>query len=391
MSERFHLLIVDDVAQNIQIVASMLKSDQYRLSFALSGAVALQLIEQQNFDLILLDIQMPEMDGFAVCQQLKAEPRTRDIPVIFLTANASTDHTVQGFQLGAVDYITKPVEPMELRARVRTHLELKLARDQILEQNERLTHLNHEKSELLRIVSHDLRTPLTVLSSGLDFLNHAIQDDNHRVNRRLNNMRIATERMEAIINHFLNRDAIQMGRRSYHPELFELSQIVKKVQRHHQEWAASKQLELSADTDGLFEMRSDRAALEQILDNLLSNAIKFSPRARKIWIRAYLPDENQVVLEIEDQGPGFTLEDQELIFARSGRLSASPTSGEDSLGLGLSIVKRMVDLLNGQIRCVSEPGSGARFVLTLPRWLEPPTPPESAAPSEEAEHSNPAL
>lgn len=386
MSERFHLLIVDDVAQNIQIVASMLKSDQYRLSFALSGAVALQLIEQQSFDLILLDIQMPEMDGFAVCQQLKADERTRNIPVIFLTANASTDHTVHGFQLGAVDYITKPVEPMELRARVRTHLELKLARDQILEQNERLTHLNHEKSELLRIVSHDLRTPLTVLSSGIDYLHQAIQADDHRVNRRLNNMRIATERMEAIINHFLNRDAIQMGKRSFHPELFELSQIVAKVLRHHHEWAASKQLKLLADIDGVFEMRSDRAALEQILDNLLSNAIKFSPGSRKIWVRAFLQPDDQVVLEVEDQGPGFTREDQEFLFSRSGRLSATPTSGEESLGLGLTIVKRMVDLLNGHIHCVSEAGAGARFVITLPRWLEPtPSQPEQLFPNEQTD------
>ena len=371
VSEPFHLLIVDDVAQNIQIVASMLKFDQYRLSFALSGQVALQLIEQQKFDLILLDIQMPEMDGFAVCEKLKADERTRDIPVIFLTANASTDHTIQGFQLGAVDYITKPVEPMELRARVRTHLELKLARDQILAQNEKLRHLNHEKSELLRIVSHDLRTPLTVLSSGLEFLHHhALPEAEPRVSRRLNNMRIATERMEAIINHFLNRDAIQLGRRMIHAETFVVPQVLSKVIRHHQEWAASKQLQLLIETSGLLEMRSDRAALEQILDNLISNAIKYSPSERKIWIRAEDADDNLVRLEIEDQGPGFTLEDQRHLFARSGRLSAEPTSGEESLGLGLSIVKRMVDLLHGRIECRSDAGQGACFILTLPRVLE---------------------
>ncbi|MEZ0372350.1 MAG: response regulator [Candidatus Sericytochromatia bacterium] len=369
-NEPFHLLIVDDVAQNIQIVASMLKFDQYRLSFALSGQVALQLIEQQRFDLILLDIQMPEMDGFAVCERLKQDERTRDIPVIFLTANASTDHTVHGFQLGAVDYITKPVEPMELRARVRTHLELKLARDQILEQNERLRHLNHEKSELLRIVSHDLRTPLTVLSSGLEFLHNTLTDSDSRISRRLNNMRIATERMEAIINHFLNRDAIQLGRRTIHAEPFLVPQVVAKVIRHHQEWALSKQLQLLTETDTALEMRSDRAALEQILDNLISNAIKYSPSQRKIWIRARAENDTVVLIEVEDQGPGFTPEDHQHLFARSGRLSAEPTSGEESLGLGLSIVKRMIDLLQGQIHCESQAGAGARFVLTLPRYLE---------------------
>lgn len=369
MDKSFHLLIVDDVPQNIQIVASMLKSDHYRLSFALSGQAALNLLEQQSFDLILLDIQMPEMDGFAVCQQLKASEATRDIPVIFLTANVSTEHTIQGFQYGAVDYITKPVEPLELRARVHTHLELKHARDQILDQNERLRNLNQEKSELLRIVSHDLRTPLTVLSSGVDFLNQAIPDPDLRIRRRLNNMRIATERMEVIIHHFLNRDAIQFGRRSVHAENFELLRTVRKVMRHHQEWANHKQIDMHVDLMTELEMASDRAALEQILDNLLSNAIKYSPPNKSIWIRARA-EEQKILLEIEDQGPGFTPEEQQQLFTRSGRFSASPTSGEDSFGFGLTIVKRMVDLMQGQIHCFSNLGQGSCFLLTLPRELD---------------------
>jgi signal transduction histidine kinase len=185
-------------------------------------------------------------------------------------------------------------------------------------------------------------------------------------------MRIATERMEAIINHFLNRDAIQLGRRTLHAEAFLVPQIVAKVVRHHQEWALTKQLVLLTDTAADLDMRSDRAALEQILDNLLSNAIKYSPVGREIWIRAAADGEARVRLEVQDQGPGFTPEDQQHIFARSGRMSAQPTSGEESLGLGLSIVKRMVNLLQGEISCESEPGHGACFILSLPRSLEAP-------------------
>ncbi|HEY9839449.1 MAG TPA: ATP-binding protein, partial [Candidatus Obscuribacterales bacterium] len=131
-----------------------------------------------------------------------------------------------------------------------------------------------------------------------------------------------------------------------------------------------KQLQLLTETDTALEMRSDRAALEQILDNLISNAIKYSPSQRKIWIRARAENDTVVLIEVEDQGPGFTPEDHQHLFARSGRLSAEPTSGEESLGLGLSIVKRMIDLLQGQIHCESQAGAGARFVLTLPRYLE---------------------
>ncbi|MGV3523919.1 MAG: hybrid sensor histidine kinase/response regulator [Candidatus Sericytochromatia bacterium] len=364
-----HLLIVDDVAQNIQIVASMLKSDGYRLSFAQSGQMALRLVREENFDLVLLDIQMPGMDGYEVCARLKQDPLTESLPVIFLTANAGTEQTVQGFQLGAVDYLTKPVEPLELRARVRTHLELKHARDQIMHQNARLHALNQEKSELLRIVSHDLRTPLTVMVSGLDFVTSALGHTDARISRRLNNMRTATDRMEAIIHHFLSRDSILLGQRTLEIEMFPLEQALQAVLYHHQEWAQSKALSIELESEPDVMLCSDRGAIEQVLDNLLSNAIKFSPAQRQIFVRARVQDAAMLRLEIEDQGPGFTAEDQRRLFVETGRLSAEPTSGESSFGLGLSIVHRMVKLLQGEIQCFSQPGQGACFVLTLPREL----------------------
>jgi len=128
MSDRLHILIVDDVSDNIQVAMSILKEKNYQFSFALNGEQALELIKANTFDLILLDIMMPGMDGFEVCKQLKSNQNTQDIPVIFLTAKIDVDSIKAGFEVGAVDYIVKPFHPEELIARVKTHLELYVAK-----------------------------------------------------------------------------------------------------------------------------------------------------------------------------------------------------------------------------------------------------------------------
>lgn len=364
-----HILIVDDLPQNIQIVASMLKKEGYQLSFASSGPLALKLVQDKPFDLILLDLHMPGMDGFAVCRALKADSQTARIPVIFLTANASTQQAVQGFELGAVDYITKPVEPMELRARVRTHLELKKARDQILAQNAHLHLLNRSKSELLQIVSHDLRTPLTVLISGLEFLQKHLGDLPERLQRRLENMWLAATRMESMIHQFLRRETILLGRRQPEISTFCVASVIDQVLNQHRDWAQHKAIVFELNGPAKLQVESDCGAFEQMLDNLISNALKYSPPRGKVFVRWAGLESGEWQLEIEDQGPGFSREEKQNLFEQQGPRSAAPTSGESSIGLGLTIVKKMLGLLEGDISCLSESPAGAHFRIRLPERL----------------------
>jgi PleD family two-component response regulator len=156
-SSRCNILIVDDVAKNIQVLGNILRQEGYSISFATSGKQALRMVAADSFDLILLDVMMPEMDGLEVCKGLKEDPESRHIPVIFLTAKTEREDIVKGFQVGALDYVTKPFNSAELLARVRTHLELKKARDRIArtlaelaEKNSRLTTLNEELQRALR-------------------------------------------------------------------------------------------------------------------------------------------------------------------------------------------------------------------------------------------------
>jgi len=159
-SGKHSILIVDDVAKNIQLVAKFLTHEGYNLFFAQSGESAIKQIAARTFDLILLDIMMPGMDGFEVCRKIKNQDKSKDIPVIFLTAKTDDEVIVKGFDIGGVDYITKPFNPIELIARVKTHLQMR-SRELELEE------LNNTKDTLLSVISHDLRTPFfNIMSIG---------------------------------------------------------------------------------------------------------------------------------------------------------------------------------------------------------------------------------
>lgn len=160
--KKFSILIVDDVPKNIQMVANVLREEGYQMAFARSGDAALRHTETILFDLILLDIMMPEMNGYEVCEKLKQNPKTKEIPVIFLTAKTDTENVLKGFELGAVDYVTKPFNMSELLARVKTHLELREARQKLQE-------LNATKDKFFSIIAHDLKNPFNALISGSNF------------------------------------------------------------------------------------------------------------------------------------------------------------------------------------------------------------------------------
>ena len=151
-NKKSSILIVDDVAKNIQLVAKFLTQEGYTLHFAQNGVSAMELVDREDFDLILLDVMMPGMDGFTVCEKLKQNPLTASIPIVFLTAKADDEAITKGFELGGVDYITKPFNPAELIARVKTHIKLE-------QRKQRFQELNATKDTLLSVISHDLKTP----------------------------------------------------------------------------------------------------------------------------------------------------------------------------------------------------------------------------------------
>jgi len=368
------VLIVDDMPENLQVLAGHLTKAGYEILAAPSGTRALALIRNRKPDLILLDIMMPVMDGLEVCRILKSEADSADIPVIFITARTDTDDILQGFQLGAVDYVTKPFKAEELVARVRTHLELKGARDMLLTYNRQLERisrhlrrLNEDKNRFLGIVSHDIRGAFGNVVS----VSRLFADDDgppsEELGDLLRDIGVEAEHMIALAQNLLNIDAIERRELTLRGERVETGPLLEFAVNAHQLAAKVKDITFHLEGDDLM-IRGDLTACRQILTNLVSNAVKYSLPHSSVWVEIRAVAGRRIALSVRDEGPGLSAEDQRMLFRPFTRLSANAAAHEHSVGLGLSIVKLMAEGMSGDVRCESELGHGATFTVTLPAW-----------------------
>jgi two-component system sensor histidine kinase/response regulator len=357
--EPARILVVDDQSANIQIVGTVLGGSGHEIIPASDGATALKRAAMRKPDLILLDLLMPEMDGCEVCRQLKANPSLSDIPVIFLSAADDKELIVRALNAGGIDYITKPFNHAELISRVRTQLALKSARD-------RLAQLAEDKDELIGILTHDLKNHIGGVSMSAKLLCQQVEKfHDGKVTLLSDNILRSSEQLLAFVKEFLANAATDYGF-VLHPVAVNPVEIAARLLEQSQELARRKKLKFQTDFPpaGLSAL-ADPSALSQVLDNLISNALKFSPPDKTIYVSVRAAGK-QVECVIRDEGPGFTAEDKVKMFRRYGRLSARPSDGEPSTGLGLSIVHKLVKAMNGELACESTPGNGAIFTVRLP-------------------------
>ncbi len=239
--------------------------------------------------------------------------------------------------------------------------------DNLATTNERLSVLNQEKSEFLGIAAHDLRNPLTIIISYAEMLREG--GSARDVPKLAGRIYEAGARMRDLIVNLLDSSAIEEGRISTQRERCEVAELIEQSVEHNQLDAGRKGSTIATFTSPDLSAWTDRSTTVQILDNLISNALKYSPPQTKVTIEAR-GEGKEVVIAVRDEGPGLSAEDQEKLFGRFTRLSARPTGGESSTGLGLSIVKRLAEAMDGSIRCQSELGKGATFIVRLPVWEE---------------------
>jgi two-component system sensor histidine kinase/response regulator len=354
------ILVVDDQPANVQIVGAVLGKLGHEIIPASDGATALKRVALRMPDLILLDLLMPGMNGFEVCLQLKLNAEWKEIPIIFLSAADDKEMIVRALNAGGVDYITKPFNQAELISRVRTQLALKSARDQ-------LKQLAEDKDELLGILAHDLKNFLGGISMSADLMSGHIKSLNdERLTKLTDNMIRSSALAMAFVKEFLANSATDHGF-VLKPVAVNLTEIAAAAVGQYQEAARRKKIKIQTDFPAeAVTARADVSALDQVLDNLISNALKFSPPDKQIIVSVHTAGEHAECI-IRDEGPGFTTEDKEKMFRRYIRLSARPTGGEPSTGLGLSIVRKLVQAMGGELACDSVPGNGAEFTVRLPR------------------------
>ncbi|MEQ8168108.1 MAG: hybrid sensor histidine kinase/response regulator [Candidatus Eremiobacterota bacterium] len=376
------ILIVDDNSVSIRMLVHVLKKKEYDLAISRNGSQALNMLEDIHPDLILLDIMMPDLDGFKVCRTLKDNSRTKEIPIIFLTAKEETEDLVQAFEIGAVDYVTKPFNGLELLARVQTHLDLKFARDtqkellikleenlnEIKEKNEKLEELNKIKNEFLGMAAHDLRNPLGVIQVTSEYL--LISDLNDNMSEEqidlLREINTSSEYMRDMLNELLDITAIESGQLKLEIKVEDYINFLKHIIKLNKPLADRKEISLELDVnDTIPPMSFDRNKITQVLNNLITNAIKFSWPDTEISVKVR-KEQDYIITGIIDQGQGIPSDEINNMFKPFQKTSVKATAGERSTGLGLAITKKIVEGHGGKISVESEVGKGTKFYFTLP-------------------------
>lgn len=264
-----------------------------------------------------------------------------------------------------VDTLRNAERELEQRVKERTAA-LQQANQQLEAANRELDTLNHEKSEFLRIAAHDLKNPIYQIRAGTGLLQARLDDwPKERTYWTLTQLQQITDRMMGIISKLLDLDMIESGKLLLHPAKVSIGDLLRSLVIEARRWAEEKQIQLHLETGDEIDAWLDRGAVFQICENLLSNAIKFSPSHRSVYLR-WVVQQGRIRIEIEDEGPGISDSDQGRLFQKFARLSAQPTAGEHSTGLGLSIVKRLATAMGGDVWHERRPGRGACFVVELP-------------------------
>jgi len=364
-AEKPKILVVDDTPTNLSILEEILEGD-YSISIAQSGTQALRITEKFQPDLILLDVNMPGIDGFETCHKLKSREATRNIPVIFITARTEPEDVVQGFSEGGVDYITKPFNYSEVVARVQTHIKIQQLILELESSNEKLKELNELKNRFLGMASHDMRNSLSAIKGYAQILKEDIdQLPAETKDRFLNFIFKSSDNMFKMVNQLLDVSVIESGTLNLDLQPGSLKNLVNHHITINRFYADKKNIRLHSDLPDISQCKMDSNKIGQVIDNLISNAIKFSQSGKNIFI-ALKEQEGKLVFSVKDEGPGLSEADQAKLFQHFQRLTARPTAGESSSGLGLAISKKMIEAHEGCLSVTSQLGSGSTFWFEIP-------------------------
>lgn len=379
-SECSRILVIDDTPKNLDVFSELLEQQGCDVLFALDGENGIQCAESGQPDLILLDVMMPGMDGFETCQQLKANGKTKDIPVIFVTALSETVQKVKGFECGGVDYITKPIQTEEVLARVNAHLTIRKLQQELRRKNEQLqgknAQLDEKNAQLMKltaskdkffsIIAHDLRAPFTGLMGLTEVLAEEFdaysRDQLRGMLRRLHG---SSERVYSLLENLLTWSRLQRGLIEHTPEEIFIDNLIERIIPLFASKAEQKQVLIRSMIPQKTVAYADLRMVNTVIRNLLSNALKFTDAHGIIEVSAKSGQES-VEIAIADTGIGMSREYQEKLFRIDAKSSRQGTAGETGTGLGMILCKEFVDRNGGRIWVESEEGKGSTFRFTLP-------------------------
>jgi signal transduction histidine kinase len=355
------ILIVDDNPTNIQVAGNILTEKGYDIAFAQTGEQAVERVLHTDYDLILLDIMMPDRDGFEICENLKSNPQTKDIPVIYLTAKSDIDSIIRGLRNGGIDYISKPFIKEELAIRVENQIKVKRIQDE-------LSFANRSKDKFFSIIAHDLKSPVSAFKNITDVLVSDYDDfDREDIFDFVKKLNESAANVYKLLEDLLEWSRNQTNKITFDQSLILLSKLVDNIADLLNNNLEKKEIEIVNKVDTDVKVYADLNMLNTILRNLISNAIKFTQIGGKIEIGSSDYDDKQMVIWIKDNGVGMQQADIDKLFKIEIHHTTHGTNEEVGTGLGLILCSEFVQKHNGKIWVESIYGQGSTFFFTMPK------------------------
>ncbi len=363
------IAVVDDTPENVNVLRGLLTQAAYKVLCFTNAEAALKAFGKRQPDLVLMDVNMPGLNGFEACQRMKADENLKNIPVIFISAASDTQDVIQGFAVGGSDYIAKPFRAEEVLARVKTHVANAMMQTSLQKSYDQVLQLESMRESLVQMIVHDIRSPLTVVRGFADMCGKRMEMGHSPQMTDIQRIAQAAKRMGSMIEDILQVNQIEAAGLELNGSHFNLSTECYKLIEDYKAIHTKHHLVLSLP-DEHQEVKADKAIVLRIIENLLNNALKFTPEGGTIELSIRPGETGAVTVSINDEGPGVPDEDKEKIFDKYCQLSATDSRYKGSVGLGLTFCKMAVEAHGGAIGvCDNQPG-GSRFWITLPTQLE---------------------
>jgi signal transduction histidine kinase len=355
------ILVVDDTVENLRVLSGMLATRGFDVRPVTSGPEALAVVAQAPPDLVLLDVMMPEMSGFEVCEKLRANPECADVPIIFLTALSDVSDKVKGFAVGGTDYVTKPFQIDEVLARVENQLALRQARRDLAASLERLQGLERLRDDLVHMIVHDMRSPLMVMIMRLQQLQpHIAGGLPQKALDAATRSAVALNRMADTL---LDVSRLEEGKMPVDRTLCDLSALAGEVRSGVLAMDAQRIIDL--DCPAPVTVACDASLLRRVIENLISNGIKHTPSEGRLRIGVRAAP-GRARIEVQDEGDGVPPESRHRIFEKFGTLASRKDESYHSAGLGLAFCKLAIEAHGGAIGVDGVEPHGSLFWVELP-------------------------
>jgi len=356
------ILIVDDNIENLKVVGNILQSEQFDIAVSLNGESAINVLLNNEIDLILMDIMMPEIDGFETCRRIKRIDQLKEIPLIFLTAKTQTNDLLEAFEVGGVDYIRKPFNRQELLARVHTHLELFLSKRKLKE-------LYKNRDLIYSVIAHDIQSPFNKINQFLMMLSEGYIDSNSTEYKELLAiLNVETRKTNELIDELIEWGKLLMNEDQNQLQPKQLKPIIDTVITFLEQQSFSKKLKIENTIDEKIKIICNPKSIEVIFRNLLSNAIKFTPEEGEI--RFSSEDSGQkTYVHLKDSGIGMSKDVMTKLFENNEFYKTNGTNKEKGSGLGLQIIKDFIKKNNAELKVDSISDEGTTFTLIIDKSI----------------------